>query len=137
VVVNKFKTLKNLIWSVNGSANKIYPASYVQRWKKIAARIRMLDTYGHPVGLGIVPETDPLVMPNTGMKLYADDPNFDQMLAQHIQPTSVDDMYNQMLALWNGSAGKYNVMLGLGTAYRPSGAQAEACAPPGISMPGE
>jgi hypothetical protein len=110
-VVNKFKPLKKLIWSVNESANKTYPASYVARWKKIAARIRALDEYGHPIGIGIVPETDPNVTPNTGMKLYADDPNFDQMLAQHIRPTSVDDMYNKMVALWNGSAGKYNVML--------------------------
>jgi hypothetical protein len=110
-VVNKFKPLKNLIWSVNESANKTYPASYVARWKKIAARIRALDTYGHPIGIGIVPETDPNVTPNTGMSLYADDPNFDQMLAQHIQPTSVDDMYNKMVALWNSAAGKYNVML--------------------------
>lgn len=110
-VVNKFKPLKNLVWAVNESANKTYPASYVPRWKKIAARIRALDTYQHPIGIGIVPETDSAVTPNTGMPLYADDPNIDQLLAQHIQPTSVDDMYNKMLALWNASAGKYNVML--------------------------
>jgi hypothetical protein len=110
-VVNKFKKLKNLIWSVNESANKTYPPSYVPRWKKIAARIRMLDTNGHPIGIGIVPETDPEATPNTGIELYADDPNFDQMLAQHIRPTSANDMYNKMLALWNSAAGKYNVML--------------------------
>ena len=40
-VVNKFKTLKNLIWVINESANKTYPSNYVERWKKIAARIRL------------------------------------------------------------------------------------------------
>ena len=47
-VVNKFKTLKNLIWVINESANKTYPSNYVERWKKIAARIRSLDTFLHP-----------------------------------------------------------------------------------------
>jgi hypothetical protein len=111
-VVNRFKTLKNLIWSINENANKVYPASYVQRWKRIAARVRQLDTFRHPIALGIVPETDPFVTPNTGIAAYANDPNFDQELVQHIQPTSVNDMYNKMLALWNAAAGRYNVMLG-------------------------
>ena len=111
-VVNKFKPLKNLIWSVNESANKTYPSSYVNRWKKIAARIRSLDTFLHPISIGIVVETDPNVTPNTGMSLYLDDPNFDQILVQHVQPTSVDDMYNKMLAQWDAAAGKINIMLG-------------------------
>ena len=110
-VVNKFKTLKNLIWSVNESANKTYPSSYVPRWKKIAARIRSIDTFRHPISIGIVAETDPDVTPNTGMSLYVDDPNFDQILLQHYQPTSVDDMYNKILAQWNAAAGKINLML--------------------------
>ena len=87
-VVNKFKTLKNLIWVVNESANKTYPATYVQRWKKIAARIRSLDTFLHPISIGLVVETDPNVTPNTGMSLYLDDSNFDQIMVQHVQPTS-------------------------------------------------
>ena len=111
-VVNKFKTLKNLIWVVNESANKTYPATYVQRWKKIAARIRSIDTFLHPISIGIVVETDPNVTPNTGMSLYLDDPNFDQVVVQHVQPTSVVDMYNKMLAQWNAAAGKINIMLG-------------------------
>ena len=111
-VVNKFRTLRNLIWCVNETANKTYPASYVARWKKIAQRIRSLDSYGHPIAIGIVPETDPNVTPGTGIALYADDPNIDQQAAQHIQPTSVDDMYNKIRALWDASAGKYNVLLG-------------------------
>jgi hypothetical protein len=110
-VVTKFRTLRNLIWCVNESANKTYPASYVARWKKIAQRIRALDTYGHPIAIGVVPETDPNVTPGTGIDLYADDPNIDQQAAQHIQPTSVDDMYNKMRALWDAAAGKYNVLL--------------------------
>ena len=111
-VVNKFKTLKNLIWVVNESANKTYPSTYVQRWKKIAARIRSIDTFLHPISIGIVVETDPNVTPNTGMSLYLDDPNFDQIIVQHVQPTSVVDMYNKMLAQWNAAAGKINLMLG-------------------------
>jgi hypothetical protein len=110
-VVNKFKTLKNLIWVINESANKTYPSNYVERWKKIAARIRSLDTFLHPISIGIVVETDPNVTPNTGMPLYLDDPNFDQILVQHVQPTSVVDMYNKMLAQWNAAAGKINLLL--------------------------
>ncbi len=110
-VVNKFKTLKNLIWVINESANKTYPSNYVERWKKIAARIRSLDTFLHPIAIGIVVETDPNVTPNTGMPLYLDDPNFDQILVQHVQPTSVVDMYNKMLAQWNAAAGKINLLL--------------------------
>jgi hypothetical protein len=111
-VVNQFKTLKNLIWSVNETANKTYPSGYVPRWKKIAARIRSIDTFLHPISIGIVPETDPNVTPNTGMSQYVDDPNFDQVLLQHYQPTSVDDMYNKILAQWNAASGRINLMLG-------------------------
>jgi hypothetical protein len=111
-VVNRLRTLKNIIWSVNESANKTYPASYVARWKKIAATVRGLDSYRHPISIGLVPESDPNVTPNTGIARYAGDPNIDQHLAQHIQPTSVEDMYNKMLALWRAAAGRYNVMLG-------------------------
>ncbi len=75
-VVNKFKPLKNLIWSVNESANKTYPSTYVQRWKKIAAGIRALDTFVHPISIGTVVETDPNTTPNMGMSLYLDDPQF-------------------------------------------------------------
>lgn len=111
-VVNKFKPLKNLIWSINESANKTYPASYVARWKKIAATIRSLDGFRHPISIGIVAETDPNVTPGAGMTRYADDPNFDQQLAQHLRPTSVEDMYNRVLAQVTAASGRYNVMLG-------------------------
>jgi hypothetical protein len=111
-VVNRFKTLKNLIWSVNESANKTYPPSYVPRWKKIAARIRSLDTFLHPISIGIVPETDSGVTPNTGMSQYVDDPNFDQILLQHYQPTSVVDMYNKILAQCMEAEGRIILFLG-------------------------
>lgn len=110
-VVNKLKPLKNLVWSINESANKTYPASHVPRWKAIAARIRALDAFGHPIGIGLVGEDDPNVTPGTAMVLYANDPNIDLHLAQHVRPTSIANMYSIMNGFWNAAAGRYAVML--------------------------
>lgn len=113
-VVNRFKHHKKLIWCVNESANKNYPEIYVARWKKIAERIREMDKYQHPISIGLVTHTDPDRTANSSEARYADDPNFDQDLAQHIRPKSADEMHNIFLDYWKEAKGKYNVMLAQG-----------------------
>jgi hypothetical protein len=111
-VVAKLKPLKKLIWSPNEGANKTYPASYVPRWKKIASEIRRLDGFRHPIAIALVGEDDPNVTPNTGIQLYATDPNIDLYLVQHVRAASPADQYNKMLAAFNFAAGRYATMLG-------------------------
>ncbi|MDH7569186.1 MAG: hypothetical protein QHJ73_06335, partial [Armatimonadota bacterium] len=110
-VVNRFKHHRRLIWCVNESANKNYPASYVARWKKIAARIHELDPYRHPIALGLVVPTDPDRTADTSEERYAGDATFNQSLVQHVRAQTAEEMHRIFLEFWRKAAGQYNLLL--------------------------
>ncbi|MCX8036713.1 MAG: DUF5060 domain-containing protein [Candidatus Sumerlaeia bacterium] len=110
-VVNKFKHHKRLIWCVNESANKSYPGTYVARWKKIAERIRELDTYKHPIAMGMVVPTDPDRVAEASQQAYAGHPCFNQDLVQHVQAQNADAMHKIFLDFWGQAQGRYNLLL--------------------------
>jgi len=91
-IVNRFKHLKNIIWGLEESSNKL-PRSRVIHFRKMAELIRQVDEYQHPIVQSLVtPETAEKDMHPDGVTSadYRDNPVIDIMTWLHISPHGKD-----------------------------------------------
>ncbi len=96
-IVNRFRHHKNLIWCV---AEEYSEAFSPKRVRNIAAQIRAVDDYGHPIA----------VHKHSGLDFseFADDVNIDQFAIQYNVPDA-DALHEGMVRAWKQSGGRYNL----------------------------
>ncbi len=91
-IVRRFKHLKNIMWGLGESSNKL-PRSRVAHFRKMAALIRQVDNYQHPIVQSFVtPETAERDMHPDGVTStdYRDNPIIDVVTWLHIPPHGKD-----------------------------------------------
>ncbi|MGB9690461.1 MAG: hypothetical protein ACPLY8_16415, partial [Thermogutta sp.] len=91
-IVKRFKHLKNIIWGLEESSNKL-PRSRVIHFRKMAELIRQVDEYQHPIVQSFVtPETAEKDMHPDGVTSadYRDNPVIDIVTWLHIPPFGKD-----------------------------------------------
>lgn len=113
-IVNRFKHHKNILWSLEESANKLPPAR-VAHFKKMAEVIARTDNHHHPIVLSLVIPNDPENdFPEGGVlsDAYYGDPHIHASTWLHLVPhgDDLDMQYREYVRYWKKDAAHFIVM---------------------------
>lgn len=121
-IVNRFKHHKNILWSIEESANKL-PAARTKHFKKIAEVIARTDNHRHPIAQSFVIPNDPENdFPEGGVlsDVYYGDPHIRIATWLHLVPhgNDLDMQYREYARYWKRDSAHFIVMKNE-TFYRP------------------